>query len=441
MSKLKLTKEGLKSLEWDGDLKSEHRIKKQDGRRVVINKKTKEVVFSADTVEEAEVYFWREEEIHCAWSKLRDLCEIEEGFTLKDLFRIIEEDDALEVFFGSMYGTINLDQFVEERDTPKFLDIRRIGQVHPESGIFAVTPVLNCIPSRTSTGHLPLNLDTNFMIYDKKDDFFLEGEWTYSLLDVIDSIFAAYWERPTVTFKKDGLVNEFNEPITEAFPYLMYHCEIDEDVTLNDIFEYVASDETLKTFIGIYSWCSEIDEFHEAAKEPKKQSEHEEQLHCLRLNRYGDNKHNKDGPYFEITDDFHGIGELTEETKEYYVKHPELTSPKDQVYAIELCPMNSIAHLPMKLGEKIHIKELDKEFKLLKELDCKTQYTLLEVLDGIYWEISFFGSPQQAADQREELSETVAKIKGGEEGTTTFTSVDEMLKEMCDDDDDDEDDE
>jgi hypothetical protein len=47
----------------------------------------------------------------------------------------------------------------------------------------------------------------------------------------------------------------------------------------------------------------------------------------------------------------------------------------------------------------------------LGEAPCT--FTLLDVLGGIYWEISFYGSPEDRDRQRAELQQSVREIEEG----------------------------
>ena len=51
----------------------------------------------------------------------------------------------------------------------------------------------------------------------------------------------------------------------KVFLHLRDRCEIEEGTTLQDIFNIVQKYPILKSFISQYSWCREIDAFHEQA--------------------------------------------------------------------------------------------------------------------------------------------------------------------------------
>jgi hypothetical protein len=151
----------------------------------------------------------------------------------------------------------------------------------------------------------------------------------------------------------------------EIFAVLRRSCLIDEGVTLGDIFRIVDSNYPLMMFLSQYSWCSHIRDFHHQANEPR--VDRDEKI--LYLEVY---------PSIEVIESdfymgfgFHGVGE------------------DDYGYSVSYTPMNELAHLPVKVRTEGQIERYENGQE-------KITYrpSLLEVLDAIYWDISFMGGPE-----------------------------------------------
>lgn len=182
-------------------------------------------------------------------------------------------------------------------------------------------------------------------------------------------------------------------------PNLRCRCEIDDDVTLGDIFNAVQADPDLMEFIAQYSWCGAIEKFHEQARRPytpKEDTPEEDRLTHLEIAPFGEfwnNYKEKDGP-----DEFEGIH-----------MHFSGVSSNGVNWSVSCTPTNSMAHLPVRVVPTVQFS------KSLKEERVATyNMTLLEVLDAIYWDISFHGGPEENEAFLEMLSDRIEEIKSGE---------------------------
>ena len=226
-----------------------------------------------------------------------------------------------------------------------------------------------------------------------------------------------------VKFTKTGLVafdwsGEKKEYVPDSDPAgvvnLRSRCEIDPGVTLGEIFSAVEADPMLMDVISFYSWCKPIREFHEQAKLPPPPPKDGDvkiveilidafaELHSARKKR----KILEDKPLqFEgVWVHFSGIGE-------------------DGVnYSISYTPMNELANVPVRLSNTC---TFNKDFE--KMFDQPTEYTfsLLEVLDAIYWDISFYGGPQDNVAFIEKLHAISKEIEDGTIQTVPFNFHDE----------------
>ena len=194
---------------------------------------------------------------------------------------------------------------------------------------------------------------------------------------------------------------------------LRTRCEIEPGVTLGDIFQAVQDDKTLMDFIAQYSWCWAIQEFHDEAKLPPHETidtkiveiliEAYSELHTARKGKktFPEKPMSFNGVWLHFT----GIGE-------------------DGVhYSISCTPMNELANVPVRLSNTC---TFDKDFERLFEQPCEYCFSLLDVLDAIYFDISFHGSPSQnkefiqglkgMVDEINEHPEQLIEMKFDEDG-------------------------
>jgi hypothetical protein len=202
---------------------------------------------------------------------------------------------------------------------------------------------------------------------------------------------------------------------------LRSRCEIEPGTTLGDIFKAVETDVILKDVIAFYSWCSPIDEFHAEAKKPKPLIfdtpmvelvlEGYAEVHTTRKPKEGEPKMRFDGVYLH----FGGIGE-------------------DGVnYSISCTPMYELADVPVRLVTTVDFRK-DYKDRPFGEEPLEYCYSLLDVLDAIYFDISFHGGPKENKEFIEMLNERMEEIESGsaklvemkfdEEGEIVWEDVD-----------------
>ncbi len=186
------------------------------------------------------------------------------------------------------------------------------------------------------------------------------------------------------------------EPEEVSFHLLRSKCVIEEKVTLGDILNIVDQDELLKSFISMYSWCGVIDELHEEAKLPVEPLVNDEPLIELLIESYGEIH----GPFDfekELTDmdQFEGVD-----------LNFSANDAKGVSWSISCTPLTQISNLPVKLVE---LCKFSKDHEPLFTTRC--HYSLLEVLDCIYWEISFHGGPKEKAEFINGLKVSMDEIK------------------------------
>ncbi len=107
-------------------------------------------------------------------------------------------------------------------------------------------------------------------------------------------------------------------------------------------------------------------------------------------------------------------------------------------WGLDMTPLQDIIHLKLILNEdfKLIKRYRDGKTGVMKKksiLSCKKSFTLKNVIEGVFWELSFYGSPAMAAKSREELTSRIDDI-GNEDKFTRVGSEkwklfkDEMMK-------------
>lgn len=211
------------------------------------------------------------------------------------------------------------------------------------------------------------------------------------------------WQSETRTYEEQAIKQD------EILTYLRRSCQIDRDVTLGDFFRAVSEFPALVKFVSQYSWCWAIEDFHAEALLPRLERKDEEQLEALEISQHFEIEDpNPKYPSIEtiqMTTDFHGVGK---------------PSSEHGSWSVSLSPMNELAHLPIRLRDRA---------KLLRNMtepvgDWPCTFTLLDVLDAVYDDISFHGGPKQREDFGSELRARVAEV---EAGTATLIPHDEVF--------------
>lgn len=191
---------------------------------------------------------------------------------------------------------------------------------------------------------------------------------------------------------------------------LRINCLIAADVTLLDIFKAVERFPLLMLFMSQYSWCFALEEFHVEARllndDPDDNLSHLEISRYIETHTYDGASKRKYGelpPHVEDSIHFTGIGKPTAE-------HPH--------YGVSLCGVNTIAHLPVKLNP---VCEIHHNYE--KTGEYETWFSLLEVLDAVYDEISWHGSPSGKKEFGDSLMQQIADIESGAAKTTPFRGL------------------
>lgn len=183
-----------------------------------------------------------------------------------------------------------------------------------------------------------------------------------------------------------GVRQYVEQKIRSGVHVLRCACHIGAGVTLGDIVRAVEQDRDLVRFLEQWSWC-DVEAFHFEARKPATA------ISAL--------------SYIEIAKHFEWDDHEAQETIHVSgIRQPDADGVTH--YGLDFTPVNELAHLPVRLRPDM---EILRNHKKLGEAPCK--FTLLDILGEIYWEISFYGSPEHRDRKRAEWQESVREIEEG----------------------------
>lgn len=186
----------------------------------------------------------------------------------------------------------------------------------------------------------------------------------------------------------DSDVRDYVErEVASPLRILRCECQVDEGVTLGDIFRIVGRDGELVRFLEDWTW-SDIGAFHEEARQPF--SGRASDLKCVEISKCFEWNDSHAGVIFYVR----GIGKPDEYGSD--------------IYALDFTPTNKIAHLPVRLNPRMAI---EREHTQIGE--GPSSFTVLDVLGEIYWEIGFYGSPAARDSRAAGLEEAIREVDEG----------------------------
>ena len=111
------------------------------------------------------------------------------------------------------------------------------------------------------------------------------------------------------------------------------------------------------------------------------------------------------------------VAELTETLTDYTILHGQGSGGP---FALDFSPLNTLGEYKLRLNTDYTVYRWSQETPILAT--SKT-FTLLDILRGVFWELSFHGSPQQRDQRRAELEQTVQDLKDGKLETVEWKGV------------------
>lgn len=223
-------------------------------------------------------------------------------------------------------------------------------------------------------------------------------------------------------FNKEKGIWDFSESNVNdiAWGYLSDYIEFDEGVTLKDFFGLIQ--ENLEIFESIFgNWISEYTNLIlNGVSEPRDAGE--QPMDYLRV-YWRIEIDDKEGEInLPSWPEFDGVG-VASHDDQYYKKGDIIK------WGLGFSHMQDYADLPLKLDDLAEVWYSNENH--LKQYRT-FPFTLYQVIQGITWEISFHGSPDESKKVMQDLDEQIKRIKSGEEKTYP---IEDLWKDLNLDDD------
>lgn len=119
------------------------------------------------------------------------------------------------------------------------------------------------------------------------------------------------------------------------------------------------------------------------------------------------------GPY-TLWRDFHGWGRWEEPYEGYFEKHPEI-DPKNYYggYGLSLSPVQDLMHYPLRYNAEFELRDdLYGGNVLVKDT---LVITVGEFIHAIFWDLGFYGTPEDREQVAEELDQRIGQLRAQEE--------------------------
>ena len=209
-----------------------------------------------------------------------------------------------------------------------------------------------------------------------------------------------------------------------AHEYLFSHVTLDRAVTLADIFRLLDASPVLKQVFRrdfAEELCGEARKGSVDAE--TRDAAESEGIEFLEL--YQQWNLDTSNQTYSSTQrlELHGVGfELQADAPNYHRKKGERIQ-----WSVSLTPLWELLALPVRVNPEVRVMEDDVNAKAFSDEILKGRHpdlTLGQVIDGIVYELSFHGGPQQRAEFRSGLDDQLAEIKAG---TANLVSGDDIF--------------
>lgn len=227
-----------------------------------------------------------------------------------------------------------------------------------------------------------------------------------------------------------------NDKLVFGFEHLMLPVNFDNEFTLRDVLRACVNSKIPMDVLCPILHCSYIPQYW-AEAEDKPFDEDDRDIEYLEIYWWG-SKSTWEGKREDgSTWSFHGMGregEIPQDIIDHY-DEKEIAKLREegyrQAYAVEFTPIYNLADYPIKLSNKLHITDYDADPRdnMDMDVDMTPSITLIELLYGIFWELSFLGSPEERDEKNEDLMQRVQDIKDGKVEMIPWEDVKERLKD------------
>jgi hypothetical protein len=205
-----------------------------------------------------------------------------------------------------------------------------------------------------------------------------------------------------VDLRKTGFYLD-GEKITFISPYLQYNLNIEENVTLEDIFDALYNLEDIEISFNPWTRGHEFEPFYNELKSVPKKENDIISLHF--------------GWVAEVTEWENDDCEMENEMYEYV--NMSGISDDGNFYGLDFTPLSELKDCTI---------SLDSKWKLVKNytetiFETKKEFNLGDIIGTLLYEISFHGYPENREETSESLKETMDRIENGEEETISWENV------------------
>lgn len=213
-----------------------------------------------------------------------------------------------------------------------------------------------------------------------------------------------YYRRWSTEDRKGEVFDVTDNPLR----FLMRECELENGVTLRDVFDLIEMHiDELEPILG--NW---VDKFIEESKQP---CENESSSEIEKLELYwfldSDEEFGTSGMAYPA---FHGIG------------------TNGDKYGLDFSACNSIVDIPLVLKENAEIltRKQNGESSDYSTIPLPgVSYTLIQILYGIIWELSFFGPPEKRDQEAEKIIEAAKDARLHPENLISLDELRDKINE------------
>lgn len=244
-----------------------------------------------------------------------------------------------------------------------------------------------------------------------------------------DGLLVSQWNSNTREYEVELMGEDEN-----VLSHLRTYCEIDNDTTLWHIMDFVRKNELLCLFLAPYSWCNNIDDYHAELDKKPVIDENDNMDHMEIYWHVMYHKSRKDTD-FGMSASFHGVGlPITKENQKEKNKDSfrgELPLGFIEKYSTSGLSIERMSHLKVMLDTEIKVYRLKRSSpaKSVCILTSKCSFSLLDVLNAIYDDISFFGAPEQrdewVGDMHNQIEKSREDIAEG-----NVSTIDEVFENL-----------
>lgn len=203
------------------------------------------------------------------------------------------------------------------------------------------------------------------------------------------------WDCDTQSYKTTEL--------DHTFPYLYHDCELEDGLRFKDLVSLIRADcELYSRLLTSGPWLGEMVE-----EGDKPYVREEDNITHLEIGWSAEIiKYNGPDELIDYTI-IHGIGE-------------------GGPYALDFSPINTLTELELKLNTEYNIYDMrNVSANTPVLLTAKKQFSLLDILRGVFWELSFHGSIKNRDQRCAQLKQTVEDIDSGKEKLIPWEDIKE----------------